>query len=100
MFAVTFDTGGMASTLDPSEVCENHDGDSAGHFSRTHADGWTISGTIHEDWYCWVNSFEAHHPVFGAVWGDFEGEVCADSELGYNAFYRAHGPKFWDYQDI
>ena len=88
----------MARTLNPEEVCEN--GDVVGFHTRTHQDGWTISGCVHEDWYHWVNEFEAHHPVHGRVWGDFESEVFADSEAGYDAFVQAHSPEEWDYWDI
>lgn len=55
-----------ALTLSSDEVCENHNSQ-VGFFTRTHIDGWTISGVIHEDWYYWVNEFEATHPVFGRV---------------------------------
>lgn len=66
----------------------------------THESGWTITGKIHEDYYAWVNDFEAIHPVFGKVWGDFENEVFADSEAGFNHFYENHPPTEWDYGDI
>ena len=29
--------------------------------------GWEISGEIHEDYYEWVNDFEATHPTFGKM---------------------------------
>jgi hypothetical protein len=100
MFSIAFDTDGMASTLNPDEVCENHDGRNPGEFSRTHSDGWTISGYVFEDYYTWVNVFEAHHPAFGRVWGDFGDRVFADSQAGYDAFCANHGPVTWDYGDI
>lgn len=62
--------------------------------------GWEISGKIHEDYYEWVNDFEAIHPVFGKVWGNFEDKVFADSEEGYNHFFENHKPINWDYWDI
>ncbi len=99
MYEVRFADDSMAHTLDAEEVCENH-GSLTGFSSRTHADGWTISGDIKEDWYYWVNTFEAHHPVFGRVWGDFEDVVFADSQQGYEAFCASHPPRTWDYQDI
>ena len=101
MFVKSFkDIVFSAYTLDPEEVCENHDGNSTGKFSRTHADGWTISGYVSEDWFTWVNEFEASHPDFGRVWGDFEEVVYADSEEAYVAFFAAHTPHEWDYGDI
>ena len=100
MFEITFDVKSMASTLEPEEVCENYNRPQTGYFSRTHADGWTISGWVKEDFCTWVNEFEASHPVFGRVWGDFEDKVFADSKEGYEAFNEAHSPHSWDYQDI
>jgi hypothetical protein len=88
-----------AYTLSPDEVLENHH-EQTGHHTRTHADGWTISGFISEDYYYWVNAFEASHPVFGRVWGDFEETVYADSQLAFDVFFRDHGPDAWDYYDI
>ena len=62
--------------------------------------GWEISGEIHEDYYCWVNDFEAIHPTYGKVWGNFEDKVFADTEEGYNHFIKNHPPESWDYWDI
>lgn len=58
------------------------------------------SWQIHEDWYLWVNKFEATHSIYGRVWGDFEDEVFADSEDGLNHFIKNHPPEEWDYADI
>lgn len=88
----------MAYTLDPHEVCDR--GNVTGLHSRTHSDGWTISGEVHEDYYYWVNDFEAEHPGFGRVWGNFEGTVNADSEDGLMDFIAKHPPQRWDYADI
>lgn len=100
MFVKSFDMQGLAHTLSADEVSLVTDGSFTGPSSRTHADGWTISGYVREDWYVWVNEFEAHHPVFGRVWGDFEHQVFADTQDGYEAFYASHTPEEWDYQDI
>jgi hypothetical protein len=88
-----------ARTLNVDQVRGKYE-EVCGPSTYTHADGWTISGSVSEDYYYWVNAFEASHPVFGRVWGDFETMVCADSEEGYNAFVSAHGPEVWDYYDI
>lgn len=100
MFEKTFalDFKSMARTLAPEEVCEQ--GEVTGFHSRTHEDGWTISGYVTEDYYYWVNDFEAIHPVFGRVWGDFESTVFADSEAAYDLFVCNHSPEEWDYWDI
>ena len=81
------DGGHMAFTLNPSDLGEN-------------TSGWTIKGDVHEDYFEWVNEFEAFHPDFGRVWGDFENEVYADSEEAFEHFYENHPPEYWDYWDI
>lgn len=97
-FDVDFFSLGGALTLEVGEVCESNE--ESGTHTRTHPDGWTITGEIHEDYYTWVNEFEATHPTFGKVWGNFESEVFADSEEGFADFYAKHPPHEWDYQDI
>lgn len=77
----------MAFTLDPSCLGLNES-------------GWTIEGQVHEDWYEWVNEFEASHPDFGRVWGDYESEVHADSEAAFEHFFNNYPPQLWDYWDI
>ncbi len=89
----------MAITLEPEQVCEAHSSQLGMH-SRTHDDGWTIHGAIHEDYIMWVNDFEAEHPIFGKVRGNFESQVWADSQEGFEHFYKNHTPHIWDYDDI
>lgn len=79
--------GHDAYTLSPDELGVNES-------------GWTIVGDIHEDYFEWVNEFEATHPIYGRVWGDFENTVYADSDVGYEHFYKNHTPQSWDYWDI
>lgn len=93
----------IAITLVAEEVVEGFDSNTnavTGEHTRTHADGWTITGVVVEDYYYWVNDFEATHPIFGKVWGNFEEEVFADSEEGYAHFVEHHGYATWDYYDI
>jgi len=97
-FGVDFDSYGNALTLGRGEVTEGDD--QHGLHSRTHEDGWTVKGEIKEDYYIWVNEFEANHPEYGKVWGDFESVVRADSEEGFQHFYENHQPTEWDYGDI
>jgi hypothetical protein len=89
---------GNALTLEVGEVSENRPDE--GTHSRTHDDGWTITGEILEDYYRWVNDFNAQHPTLGHVWGNFETEVYADSEEAFADFFARHTPTAWDYQDI
>ena len=76
-----------AITLDPCFIGANNS-------------GWIIEGKEKEDYYTWVNYFEAYHSNFGYVWGDFEDTVYASSEKAYNHFYENHKPIYWDYGDI
>lgn len=85
-FGVDFNSAGGALTLPAS--------------AGLHESGWTINGEIHEDYYEWINEFEASHPQYGRVWGNFEDEVHADSEEGFAHFYANHPPSAWDYGDI
>lgn len=97
-FGIDFDSDGGALTLDGLDVCNT--GAESGTHTRTHEDGWTITGVIHEDYYVWVNYFEASHPVYGFVWGDFESEVFSTGEDTFFDFYGNHHPQAWDYHDI
>lgn len=90
----------QARTLSPLEVFGPKHDIETGEFSFTHESGWTIRGSICEDWYYWVNEFEASHPTFGKVWGNFEDTVYADSEEGFTHFVEHHEPEEWDYWDI
>jgi hypothetical protein len=91
---------GMAITLKPEEVSAAKHFDRTEFSTRTHDDGWTISGEIHEDYVLWVNDFEATHPVYGMVRGNFEEEVFATSARAFKHFYERHTPEIWDYHDI
>lgn len=93
-FGKDFNSGGGALTL-PSESVGKR-----GHVWRIHPSGWSIRGEIVEDWSSWVNEFEAVHPVFGKVWGNFESEVSASSENAFENFWHHHCPEDWDYRDI
>lgn len=97
-FGVDFNSSGGALTLSVGHVSDSSPYQDT--HTRTHADGWTITGEVHEDYYAWVNDFEANHPQYGKVWGNFEHEVYADSEEGFAHFYAHHTPEAWDYQDI
>lgn len=62
--------------------------------------GWTVTGDICEDYYEWVNDFEATHPVYGKIEGDFETEVTAESQKALDHFLEHHPYDEWDYWDI
>lgn len=62
--------------------------------------GWEVSGEIQEDYYEWVNYFEATHPKYGHVKGDFEDVVYASSQEAFDMFMQDVGYDDWDYWDI
>lgn len=97
-FGKDFHSDGGALTLGPKDVgaCDGV----TGTHTATHADGWTITGEVVEDYFYWVNEFSATHPQYGRVWGNFENEVRADSEEGFQHFWKHHEPSAWDYFDI
>lgn len=69
-------------------------------FSRTHDSGnWTISGIIHENYWLWVEDFEATHPKYGNIIGNFEKELIVDSIPAITHFLEHHPYKTWDYYD-
>lgn len=61
--------------------------------SRTHDDGWTISGTPY-GLHCMIqmDAFEAAHPELGTVSGNFNSKVTASSPQAYYSFVAAHAP--------
>lgn len=95
-----FSSSSTALTLQASEVTGFGSIMEGNLHQKTHIDGWTIKAKVEEDWFLWVNYFEANHPIHGRVWGDFEDEVFADTEEGFNHFYANHTPEQWDYYDI
>ena len=103
-FIMTFDGG--AHTLDTSEVSDLAFGDGcdpetlAVAHTKTHSDGWTITGYVHVNYASWVNDFEAKHPTHGWVKGNFDTKVTASSDVAYHDFYQNHTPRLWDYMDI
>jgi hypothetical protein len=62
--------------------------------------GWKITGYIMTDYYAWINDFEANHPVYGWVKGDYEDVIHAKSKKAYEHFVKNHPPEEWDYKDI
>jgi hypothetical protein len=86
-YSAQYSGNSMAHTLGPECI-------------GVHEDGWTIEGVIHEDYFEWVNDFEANHPKLGRVWGNFEGKVYATSKRAFEAFVAAYPPHEWDYWDI
>lgn len=91
--------GSDARTL-PVEYVSDGESFIGKNYQRTHDSGWTISGKVIEDRYLWVNEFQASHPVFGFVSGDFEKEIVASSKEAFDHFAKNHPYEEWDYGDI
>ena len=91
-----------AYTLAPSEVVEDtvKVEDYEREYTRIHKDGWTITGKLEEDWYVWVNDFEATKEDGSFVKGNFEYEIKASSVKALKDFLKNHIPDAWDYWDI
>ncbi len=87
-----------ALTLPTSAVSESNV--ESGIHSRTHDSGWTIKGEVEEDHHTWVTEFQAEHPEYGKVWGNFEDKVYAVSEKAFQHFFKHHAPEAWDSWDI
>jgi hypothetical protein len=102
MYVKTFEKSfsSQAITLRPYEVYGPCKKQASGWHQFTHSDGWTICGVVSEDYYLWVNDFDASHPTLGWVKGNFESEVRARSRKAYEDFVSKHEPHFWDYDDI
>ena len=66
----------------------------------TNDSGWLVKAKVHEDYFEWVNYFEAFHEEYGIVYGDFEDEVYASNEEAFEHFTRHHEVCIWDYWDI
>lgn len=94
-FGNDFSSFGGALTLDYSLVDEDPTE------WKQHSSGWKIKGEIREDYYAWVNEFEAIHESNGwVVSGDFERSVTATNEEAFQHFWENHEPNDWDYSDI
>lgn len=78
--------GSLARTLDPDFLGTHHE--------------WTVKGLVMEDYFEWVNYFEATHPKFGFVAGNYESEIISSSKEAYLDFCKYFPFAEWDYWDI
>lgn len=85
-FIAIFEKNGCARTLRPSAIGK-------------HKNGWTVNGTIKDDYVRWVNYFSAEKETMW-VKGDFEDIVTASSKEAYYEFLSLFPYETWDYQDI
>lgn len=69
-------------------------------FTRIHSNGWTITGNMSNDYYSWVEKFEAIHPTFGKIVGVVDDKIYATSEEGYEDFIKNHPITGMDLDDI
>jgi hypothetical protein len=89
-----------ALSLDVKEVAKDSNTIHGKIYSRVHGDSWRITGEVIEDHFAWVGYFEAEHPKFGDVWGNFDDKVYADSEDAFKNFYKKHKPYSWNPEEI
>lgn len=61
---------------------------------------WTIIGNCIEDWFYWIDDFEAHHPTHGIIFGSFNKNVYAESKECFENFVSSHHYEEWDAGDI
>jgi hypothetical protein len=72
-------------------------------YSRTHKNGWTISGKIVEDWVSWVPFITASHKNYGIIYGDFSEEIIVVSDNPDKALFHFldnNMPLVWSSWDI
>ena len=72
-------------------------------YSRTHKNGWTISGQIVEDWVSWVPFITASHKNYGIIYGDFSEEIIVVSDNSDKALFHFldnNMPLVWTSWDI
>jgi hypothetical protein len=107
----TPDFKSQARTLDPLEVFDGYIFHGCGAknvtipdrdkiYTRTHESGWTICAEIKEDWFEWIDDFEASHPIYGKLYGTFEYEVFYETDDALDHFMKHHPFEEWDYYDI
>ncbi len=88
-FSVDYSIQGTdAATLDVNDI------------GYSEISGWTVVAEVKEDYYKYVNYFEATHPKYGFVRGDFESVVEAKSERAFKHFLKHYTVHIWDYSDI
>lgn len=90
----------QARTLDPEYVSEDPSNNENIICTKLNESGWEITGKICEDYYHWVNDFEAKHEKYGWIKGNFEDIVTASSKKAYEHFIKNHPYREWDYWDI
>ena len=90
---------GAYLVLSPCEVAPYLDGlvekdiikeDKYCKLTHIHADGWTITGKLHADWFITVEDFTATHPKFGILKGNFAKKITATSKEAYEHFIANH----------
>jgi len=62
--------------------------------------GWTVIGEVHEDYYKWINDFEAYKGKECYVKGDFENIIETSSLKALDVFLSHYTVNEWDYYDI
>lgn len=90
--------------LDPGEVSDNLKLEA--HlienklYSKTHADGWTISAYPEADYYVWITKFTAVHAEYGTIDGDLEKTITTTHKKAFKHFTKNHKIVTFDMGDI
>ena len=70
-------------------------------YSRKHESGWTIRAIPSTDYYVWITSFTAEHPIYGKVYSeDLNVSIHSDSKEGMDHFLSHHPLSEFDTYDI
>jgi hypothetical protein len=88
MKKITYTPSGSEAITLPADIVGNN------------KSGWTVIAHIIIDYYEWINYFEAFHPKYGIVYGDFESDVYYSSEDTLEHFLKNHPIENCDYWDI
>jgi hypothetical protein len=90
-------------TLNTWNVTRDHNPKRDKMYTREHKNGWTISGVIVEEYIKWVDTFFAHHPKCGYVYGSLNKNIYAvsdDPEKCINKFIVDNLPLIWNANEI
>ena len=73
------------------------------YYTKTHENGWKISGVIKEDFVHYINIISAYHPKFGYIFGNFSEEIHVISfnpKISIEHFLDNNPPLIWNSWNI
>jgi hypothetical protein len=93
----------LSITFNPWDISNKKKLEYYKQYSRTHKNGWTISGQIEEDWVSWVSFITAFHKSYGIIYGHFSEEIIVVSDNPDEALFHFldnNTPLVWNSWDI